>query len=188
MRKAESKLGVRYSLLLSLPYFDPVRYTVVDQMYISKLWVSMELFQQEELEKRIRSFIIPNSVGRLPINIMSNHGEYTASQWQSWILFYSAIIIVLKGLLPDQHWLVFVRACSILSERIVRKQGIVTADMLLLNFCQQLELLYGKDKCTPNLHLHLHIKECLLGYGPSHSFGAFPSNSIMAFWGPSIQI
>lgn len=112
-------------------------------------------FKQEELERRIRiqTFTVPNSVGRLPINIMST------------VLVYSAV--VLKGLLPGenyQHWLLFVRACSILSERIVQKQDLVTADMLLL---------YGHDKCTPNLHLHLHIKECLLDFGPSHSFWCF---------------
>ena len=32
MRNAESTLGVRYSVLLSLPYFDPVRFTLVDIM------------------------------------------------------------------------------------------------------------------------------------------------------------
>ena len=138
-------------MLLNLPYFDPVRFTVVDVMhnlflgtgkYVFRLWVSMELFQHEELERRIRTFTVPNSVGRLPINIMSNHGGYTASQWQSWITFYSAV--VLKGLLPSenyQHWLLFVRACSILSERIVQKQDLVTADMLLLNFCTRFESL-----------------------------------------------
>ena len=33
MRKKESEFGVRYSVLLSLPYFDPVWYTVVDIMH-----------------------------------------------------------------------------------------------------------------------------------------------------------
>ena len=33
MRKAESKFGVRYSLLLNLPYFDPVLQCVVDVMH-----------------------------------------------------------------------------------------------------------------------------------------------------------
>lgn len=48
-----------------------------------------------------------------------------------------------------------------------------TVDLLLLNFCRKFELLYGKEHCTPNLHLHLHIKDCLLDYGPSHSFWCF---------------
>lgn len=129
MRKSESANGVRYSVLLSLPYFDPVRFTVVDIMHnlflgtgkqLFKLWLSRELLTKEsitEVERRIRTFSVPNSVGRLPINISSNHGGYTASQWQTWITLYSPV--VLKGLLPNDHyqcWLLFVRACSILSK------------------------------------------------------------------------
>ena len=128
----------------------------------------------KEIERRFRTFSVPGSVGRLPINITSNHGDYTASQWQSWITLYSPV--VLKGLLPTEHfqcWLLFVRACSILSERIILKSDINTADLLLLNFCRKFEQLYGKEKCTPNLHLHLHLKDCLLDYGPSHAFWCY---------------
>ena len=31
IQKAESDLGVRYSILLALPYFDPVTFTVLDR-------------------------------------------------------------------------------------------------------------------------------------------------------------
>ena len=31
--EAGSKYGVRYSVLLSLPYFDPVEFTVIDIMH-----------------------------------------------------------------------------------------------------------------------------------------------------------
>ena len=142
-----------------------------------KLWLSMELLTKEnlqEIERRISSFTVPNSLGRLPINISSNHGGYTSSQWQSWITLYSPV--VLKGILPNAHyqcWLLFVRACSILSGRIIKDGEVTTADLLLLNFCKKFELLYGKDNCTPNLHLHLHIKHCLLDYGPSHAFRCY---------------
>ena len=30
---AESRYGVRYSILLELPYFDPVRHTAIDMMH-----------------------------------------------------------------------------------------------------------------------------------------------------------
>lgn len=186
LRKAESKLGVRYSVLLSLPYFDPVRFTVVDIMHnlflgtgkhMFKQWVSLNLLTKDdlnEIEKTIRLVSVPNYVGRLPINISSNYGGYTAAQWQSWITLYSPI--VLKGTLPDQHyrcWLLFVRACSILTRRTISKNDVMTADLLLLNFCRQYELIYGKEACTPNIHLHNHLKDCLLDYGPSHTFWCY---------------
>ena len=36
------------------------------------------------------------------------------------------------------------------------------------------EDLYGKEKCTINLHLHLHLKDTFRDFGPSHSFWCFP--------------
>lgn len=45
--------------------------------------------------------------------------------------------------------------------------------MLLLNFCKKFELLYGKQSCKPNLHMHNHLKDCLLDYGPPHTFWCF---------------
>ena len=184
--KCESRLGVRYSVLLSLPYFDPVRYTVVDIMHnmylgtgknVFRQWVSSDLLTKDNLtaiDGIIKRFIVPNYIGRLPINISSNYGGYTASQWKSWITLYSPV--VLKNILPTEHyqcWLLYVKACSILSRRILSKNDIATADLLLLNFCKKYESLYGKAACTPNLHLHNHLKDCLLDYGPSHSFWCF---------------
>ena len=87
---------------------------------------------------------------------------------------YSAV--VLKDLLPQDHyctWLLFVRACHILGQRVLQESDIVVADMLLLKFCKEFETLYGKDRCTPNLHLHLHLKQCFLDYGPAHSFWCY---------------
>jgi len=193
LRKSESSLGVPYSVLLSLPYFDAVRYTVVDIIHnlflgtgkhMFKQWVSSNLLTKDHLttiENTVKGFTVPNYIGRLPINISSNYGGYTASQWQSWIILY--LPVVLKGILPNEHyqcWLLYVKACSILSRRIVSKNDIVTADLLLLNFCKQYELLYGKETCTPNLHLHNHLKDCLLDCVVHHTlFGTFHLKDLM---------
>jgi len=47
------------------------------------------------------------------------------------------------------------------------------ADLLLREFCQAVEKLYGPDSCTMNLHLHCHIAECLHDYGPAHATWCF---------------
>ena len=91
---------------------------------------------------------------------MSSYGSFSASQWKNWITIFSPII--LKGILPVEHlqcWLLFVRACSLLSSRIIKESDIAFADLYLLNFCGRFEQLYPHS-CTPNLHLHLHLKEC----------------------------
>ncbi len=187
MRKAESKYGLRYSVLLNLPYFDPVRFTALDIMHnlylgtgkhAFKVWVNKGLLGSNELneiDRRTRLFYVPPGIGRLPINFSSNYGGFKADQWRSWITIYSPV--VLKGVLPNEHlhcWLIFVRACSILSQRIIKKTDVNTADLLLLRYCEKFEELYGKENCTMNLHLHLHIKESILDFGPTNAFWCFP--------------
>ena len=186
IRTKESEVGCRYSILLHLPYFDPVKNTVIDPMHnlylgtgkmVFKLWVDLGIIGKNELstiDERCSLFTLPNSIGRLPTNISSNYGGFKAAQWRSWITIYSPI--VLKGILPDDHlrcWLLYVRACCILGSRILTHSNINTADLLLLTFCKKFEQLYGKEHCTPNMHLHLHLKQCLFDFGPAHSFWCF---------------
>ena len=142
-----------------------------------KLWVDLGFLGKNELaciEKICALFTLPNSVGRLLNNISSNYGGFKAAQWRSWITIYSPV--VLKGVLPDEHlrcWLLYVRACCILGNRILTNSNINTADQMLLAFCKKFEQLYGKEHCMPNMYLHLHLQECLLDYGPAHSFWCF---------------
>ena len=185
LRKAESLHGVRYSILLPLPYFNPIEYTVVDPMHnlflgtgkhTFKVWLEKDLLTSEglvEVDARLNKFCVPNNIGRLPTNIASGYSGYTANQWSNWITLYSPI--VLKGILPNEHlrcWLLYVRACSIMNAYTLKKQDLIAADHMLLQFCYLFQELYGSERCTPNMHLHLHLKQCLLDYGPSHHFGA----------------
>ena len=80
---AESKYRVHYSVLLALPYFDAVRFTVVDVMHnlflgtgkrMFQLWVQNDILSKHNLailEKHISTFHVPSYVGRLPaLNII----------------------------------------------------------------------------------------------------------------------
>lgn len=99
----------------------------------------------------------------------SSFGAFTAAQWRNWITIYSPV--VLKDQLPVEHlrcWLLFVQACQLLCYRIIKHSDVVAADLYLLQFCKQFEQLYP-NSCTMNLHLHLHLKECFLDYGPPHA-------------------
>ena len=156
-------------------------------------WIEVGIISKvhlEKMEKLIKTFIVPNNVRRPPHNIQSNYLSFKASQWCSWILIYSPII--LKEILPDEHhkcWLLFVRACFILTQRMIKISDVTTADNLLEKFCKQVEILYGDKYCTPNMHLHLHLKQTILDFGPAHAtwcfafermnsmLGSFPTNN-----------
>ena len=91
--------------------------------------------KMEEIEKKIKSFIIPADCGRLPSNISSSYGSFTASQWRNWITIYSPV--VLKGILPNEHlrcWLLFVKATQLLCHRIVRVYDVVMLSRLICIF------------------------------------------------------
>ena len=40
-------------------------------------------------------------------------------------------------------------------------------------FCKLSSILYGKTFCTINMHLHCHLRDIILDYGPVHSFWLF---------------
>ena len=54
-------------------------------------------------------------------------------------------------------------------------------DHFLVTFFTCFEQLYGSMICTPNMHLHCHIKECLLDYGPGCSFCLFTCEKMNGF-------
>ena len=107
-REKESELGSRYSALLDLPYFDPVRMTIVDPMHnlflgTSKRFMSV-LFDTGKLSKEhltsiqeiiVNSVNVPDGVGRIPWKIQSGFSRLTAEQWRNWTVIYS--IVALKN-------------------------------------------------------------------------------------------
>ena len=97
----ESQLGCRYSELLRLPYFDPVRMLLIDPMhclflgtanYITrKIWIGRQILNKDNLvliEKRLQKVQVPLHIGRLPCNIDSR-STFTAEQWMIWTIYLS---------------------------------------------------------------------------------------------------
>lgn len=184
--KLAKKYGVYYSSLLALEYFDAIRLTAIDPMHnlflgtakhLFKLWVDEELLsnkQFKEIDERISQCDVPTGFGRLPNKIASNYGCFTASQWKNWTLIYS--MYCLDGLLPQPHlrcWQTFVLACQYMSHHVISELDITRAAGLFIKFGKQFQQLYGKEKVTPNMHLHCHLKECVQDFGPLHAFWCF---------------
>jgi len=95
-------------------------------------------------------------------------------QISGWTLVFS--VVTLKGIIPTpdlQCWQLFVSACSILCSKLISKGDVDLADQYLLMFCRKFQALYGPESCTPSKHLHLHLKDCVLDYGPVYSFWLF---------------
>ena len=165
----EKKYGVRYSELWRLPYFNIVEYHVIDPMhnlllgtgkYFMTMWKDSGILtraQFEDIQQEIDEMKVPANVGRIPYKIASNFSGFTADQWKNWICVYS--ILCLKQLLPAEHyqcWVLFQDACCSLLQPSLSALQLSIADTKLHEFCKAYETLYGKEKCTPNMHMHLH--------------------------------
>ena len=182
----EKKYGSRYSELLRLPYFDIVRYHCVDVMHnlllgtakrLLSLWVTNKSLTQRDLDAmqyKLDKMLTPAFVGRIPYKISSQGSSFTADQWKNWVTIFS--LYALRDILPPQDYdcmVLFVQACTILLQPVITLDKVEEADELLLSFCKKYQNLYGAEKCTPNMHLHCHIKETILDYGPVHASWCF---------------
>ena len=82
----------------------------------------------------------------------------------------------LKKCLPtedDRLWLLFVKACQILTTPVITICSLAETYSSLMQFCKKFESLYEQLEVTPNMHLHSHLINCVLDYGPVHNFWLF---------------
>ena len=185
-KKIEHTYGARWSELFSLSYYDAIRFVVIDPMHnlllgtakhVFRLWTELGVLtttKLDELQARVETIIVPYEVGRIPLRISSGFTGFTADQWKNWTTIYS--LFCLKGLINNEHydmWFDFVQACIILCSRVISIDKLEEADGHLQTFLSKFVKLFGPLHCTPNMHLHLHLKECMLDYGPVYSFWCF---------------
>ena len=99
-------------MLLELPYFSPIQFTVIDIMHnilgtgkhMYQVWNDNNLLSKTDMAKiecGLKMFCVPTDCRRVPCNILSSYGGFTAEQWKNWITLYFPV--VLKGLLPTEH-------------------------------------------------------------------------------------
>ena len=188
-QEVESKYGTRYTELMRLPYFDCVRFTIVDPMHnlflgsakhiLQNVWLNgpnplLNDGQLKKIQDKVDNVRFPSSLGRLPNKISISFGGFTADQWKTWTLVMS--IYALKGELPDEHlevWRAFVIACKLLCRTFVTVSDVMEADSLLKTFCVKFEKLYGAERVSPNMHMHNHLCECVLDFGPVYACWLF---------------
>ena len=137
-------------------------------------WLEKQILSTSDLQtihKRLSNIAVPSDLGRLPQHIESR-STFTAQQWKNWVLYFSCLF----DLLPSEHlrcWQSFVLACRRHCQASISQADITIANGLLLKFCRKCVELYGPLSIIPNMHLHCHLAECILDFGPSHSFWLF---------------
>ena len=186
-QELEKQYGARYTELLRLPYFDVIEYHVVDPMHnlllgtskhMMKIWKEQYILKDKDfeyLQEIVNRTKVPVCIGRIPFKLESNFASFTADQWKNWTCVYS--LYCLRDLLPASHyscWVLFVEVCCSLLQPSITREDLERADEKLCEFCKAFETLYGKKNCTPNMHMHLHLKDSILNYGPVYGFWCYP--------------
>ena len=183
----ESEHGCRLSVLLDLPYFDAVRMTIIDPMHnlflgtakhmVKNVWIKQNIITKSSLpviQKVIDDMKVPTDIGRIPRKIESGFDHFTADQYKNWVNLYS--VPCLHGILSSDHlenWRHFVLACRLICQHTLTLEQVTLIDAFLLRFCKRTEQLYGPSVITPNMHMHCHLRDILLDYGPVYSFWCF---------------
>ena len=176
-------LGSRFTEFFHLPYYNTIRYTIIDPLHNLYLgtakrlhhhWIEIGLLNNSNLKQEcVDNFNTPRSFGHIPRKIQSGFSNMTADEWKNWTVVYS--VIALHDILPPEHiacWQLFVSAFRTLCFPVITFDEIDRVQQLLHEFFLSLENL-GSYYVTINTHLHLHYSECLKDYGPCYGYWLF---------------
>ena len=177
--------GVKGPTIVStIPHFNIATSFVPDYMHailngivpmLQNLWFDSknkeETFyinkrKQEEIDKIINQIQPPDIIARIP-KTLSSRVYWKASEERDYLLFYFPII--LKDKLPKkyyEHFLILSYATRILLQSEIHLQEIDLAESLFELFVNNVENLYGLEKCSFNVHQLLHMAESVRRWGP----------------------
>ena len=182
--------GIRLSKLLRLPYFDLIRFIIVDLMHylflgiakwiVKRIWIQEGVLSSDSLniiQQKMNQFQIPADLGRIPgkVNCSKGFFHFTADQWRIFFIIY-ATVSLWEHLSDDVDRKIlthFVRICSISVRRIVELDSMREMHDRLIKIVRLIEKSHGRHKVTPNLYLSLHLREYSDDYGPLYAFWCF---------------
>lgn len=156
--------GIRWSELLRLTYFDPIRFITIDPMHclflgiakwiVKKIWVDEGVLTPDVLkkvQKKMDEFKVPSDLSQIPgkVDCGDSFSNFTADQWRIFFTIYATVSCWDYLSSNDQKILNhFVRICLILVNRIVETDSMKEAHRRLIKIVKLIEENYGRDKIT----------------------------------------
>lgn len=153
----EKSTGSRFTELNRLPYFDCIRFIIIDPMHnlflgtakhvMKNIWmkednnvIDRQKFQY--IHDVVQSVLVP-SVGRIPRKIMTGFSNFSADQWKNWTLLFS--LVALNGVIPTNDlecWRHFVKMCTLICTPFLSLSDIEQAHGHAIQFCQTVETVW----------------------------------------------
>ncbi|OAD68588.1 hypothetical protein PHYBLDRAFT_173011 [Phycomyces blakesleeanus NRRL 1555(-)] len=167
-------------------YFDIVRCMIIDPMHNHLLgtakrmlerWVADGLIDNKKfvaMQKAVEKVVLPPDYMSLGTKIAKGFPYMKADEWKSWCLVYSPV--VLRDVLPlseFKNWIEFVNVCRYFTKPSFSEEDIEKEHKCLEEFCKGCETLYNLDLLSPNMHLHLHLRQTMIDFGPVYGYWLF---------------
>ena len=131
----------------------------------------------QTVQDKVDSSRVPSELGRIPTKIAKLFSGFTAKQWKNWVTVF--LLFALLQHIPQRDyncWAHFVSVCNLLCTTLVKIADVGVVYNHTMQFCWEFEQIYGKDRVTPNMHLHAHLADLLWTMVPSIAFGFLALN------------
>ena len=119
------------------------------------------------MQEKADQFALSHDIGKIPRKISSCFDGFDLDKYRIWILlFHTYVLDDVISKRDKDCFGKFVLAWQYICKSIILRNDITIDHGLLIHFCKNAEVLYGKEKVTPNIYFHEHLKDCLLDNGP----------------------
>ncbi len=135
------------------------------------------------LRRDIREMYVPSWLEKPPANIGDPaHGKLKADHWRTLCTVPMVMTLVrlwgTSNSLVDEvealdNFMHLVAAVDLATRRTMNAERANAYDTHMVEYLRGLQSLYEVN-LVPNHHLALHLRECLLLFGPTHGWWAFP--------------
>lgn len=176
--------GIKGPTLLSYMVEDLFPNTAIDSMHCIYLGVMRQMLvlmfdvvsaykHLKVVNDRMLKIAAPHFLDRAPETI-DKLVHWKASMLRAF-LFYFSVCVLSDVLKPEyfEHFLLFVKGVSLLNSSSISPDDTTLADLLLKQFVQQFQTLYGKRHMSHNLHMLMHLSECVRRLGPLWAISCF---------------
>ena len=131
----------------------------------------------QTVQDKVDSSRVPSALGRIPTKIAKLFSGFTTEQWKNWVTIF--LLFALLEHIPQRDyncWAHFVFVCNLLCTTLVKIVDVGVVHNHTMQFCWEFERIYGKDRVTPNMHLHAHLADLLWTMVLSIAFGFLALN------------
>jgi hypothetical protein len=179
-----------FSPMAGIPHFNVVQGFAIDYMhcallgvmkFLLSLWFDSTYHRQpfyigrsiKLVDKSLLGIQPPQNISRRPRSL-SDRAFWKANEYRNFLLFYG--FFCLRNILPSRylkHFALLSSSIYLLLKDKITQSDLENAKRSLLQFVSRFQQLYGAMNMRYNVHLLIHIPDCILNCGPLWAYSLF---------------